>query len=48
MIKIIIIRTSNIININFIKLNHPISIIIIIIAQTIIIGIITGIIIERF
>lgn len=48
MIKIIIIRSSNLININFIKINHPISIIITIIIQTLFIRIITGTIIERF
>lgn len=48
MIKIIIITLSNIININFIKLNHPISIIIFIIIQTFIIGLVTGTIIESF
>lgn len=48
MIKIIIIAISNIININFIKLNHPISIIIFIITQTFLVGLITGILIERF
>lgn len=48
MIKIIIMSLSNIININFIKLNHPISIIMFIIIQTFIVGLITGIIIESF
>lgn len=48
MIKIIIIALSNIININFIKLNHPISIIIFIIIQTFVVGLIIGTIIESF
>lgn len=48
MIKIIIISLSNVINFNFIKLNHPISIILFIILQTFLVGLISGTIIERF
>nr|YP_009142413.1 NADH dehydrogenase subunit 6 [Trilophidia annulata]AKH04356.1 NADH dehydrogenase subunit 6 [Trilophidia annulata]QOL00787.1 NADH dehydrogenase subunit 6 [Trilophidia annulata] len=48
MIKIIIMSTSNMMNINFIKLNHPMSMMMMIIAQTIMIGMMTGMMMESF
>lgn len=48
MIKIIIMSLSNVININFIKLRHPISIILFIILQTFLVGLITGTIMESY
>nr|ANY60141.1 NADH dehydrogenase subunit 6 [Pseudoeoscyllina xilingensis] len=48
MIKMIIMALSNMMNINFIKLNHPMSMMMFIIIQTFIIGLITGTMMESF
>nr|QPL16991.1 NADH dehydrogenase subunit 6 [Chorthippus sp. AHNU01] len=48
MIKMIIMALSNMININFIKLNHPMSMMMFIIIQTFIVGLITGTMMESF
>nr|YP_009741002.1 NADH dehydrogenase subunit 6 [Sphingonotus yenchihensis]QID04029.1 NADH dehydrogenase subunit 6 [Sphingonotus yenchihensis] len=48
MIKMLIMSTSNLLNINFIKLNHPMSMMMIIIIQTMLIGIMTGLMMESF
>nr|YP_003856679.1 NADH dehydrogenase subunit 6 [Euchorthippus fusigeniculatus]ADK77620.1 NADH dehydrogenase subunit 6 [Euchorthippus fusigeniculatus] len=48
MIKMIIMSLSNMMNINFIKLNHPMSMMMFIIIQTFIVGSITGMMMESF
>nr|YP_010996541.1 NADH dehydrogenase subunit 6 [Aeropedellus prominemarginis]WPE03577.1 NADH dehydrogenase subunit 6 [Aeropedellus prominemarginis] len=48
MIKMIILSLSNMMNINFIKLNHPMSMMMFIIIQTFIVGLITGMMMESF
>nr|QOL00566.1 NADH dehydrogenase subunit 6 [Choroedocus violaceipes] len=48
MIKMIIMSLSNVLNINFIKLSHPMSMMIFIILQTLFIGLMTGTIMESF
>nr|QOL00943.1 NADH dehydrogenase subunit 6 [Chorthippus nemus] len=48
MIKMIIMALSNMMNINFIKLNHPMSMMMFIIIQTFIVGLITGMMMESF
>nr|QOL01008.1 NADH dehydrogenase subunit 6 [Mongolotettix anomopterus] len=48
MIKMLIMALSNMMNINFIKLNHPMSMMMFIIIQTLIIGLITGTMMESF
>nr|QOL00982.1 NADH dehydrogenase subunit 6 [Gomphocerippus rufus] len=48
MIKMIIMALSNMMNINFIKLNHPMSMMMFIIIQTFIVGLITGTMMESF
>nr|YP_010703594.1 NADH dehydrogenase subunit 6 [Chorthippus albonemus]YP_010734651.1 NADH dehydrogenase subunit 6 [Chorthippus qingzangensis]WCO86728.1 NADH dehydrogenase subunit 6 [Chorthippus albonemus]WEH01538.1 NADH dehydrogenase subunit 6 [Chorthippus qingzangensis] len=48
MIKMTIMALSNMMNINFIKLNHPMSMMMFIIIQTFIIGLITGTMMESF
>nr|YP_009740911.1 NADH dehydrogenase subunit 6 [Euthystira luteifemora]QID03925.1 NADH dehydrogenase subunit 6 [Euthystira luteifemora] len=48
MTKMLIMTLSNMMNINFIKLNHPMSMMMFIIIQTIIIGLITGTMMESF
>nr|YP_009266295.1 NADH dehydrogenase subunit 6 [Hieroglyphus tonkinensis]ANJ44384.1 NADH dehydrogenase subunit 6 [Hieroglyphus tonkinensis] len=48
MIKIMIMAVSNMMNINFIKLNHPMSMMLFIIFQTVLIGLITGTMMESF
>nr|YP_009024051.1 NADH dehydrogenase subunit 6 [Pacris xizangensis]ADZ56258.1 NADH dehydrogenase subunit 6 [Pacris xizangensis] len=46
--KMIIMTLSNMMNINFIKLNHPMSMMMFIIIQTFVIGLITGMMMESF
>nr|QOL00709.1 NADH dehydrogenase subunit 6 [Omocestus haemorrhoidalis] len=48
MIKMIIMAMSNMMNINFIKLNHPMSMMMFIIIQTFFVGLITGTTMESF
>nr|YP_009227468.1 NADH dehydrogenase subunit 6 [Peripolus nepalensis]ADZ56323.1 NADH dehydrogenase subunit 6 [Peripolus nepalensis] len=48
MIKMMIMALSNVMNINFIKLNHPMSMMIFIILQTFLIGLMTGTMMESF
>nr|QNJ60042.1 NADH dehydrogenase subunit 6 [Stenacris vitreipennis] len=48
MIKIMILSLSNVMNINFMKLNHPMSMMMFIILQTFLIGFMTGNIMESF
>nr|WIW75308.1 NADH dehydrogenase subunit 6 [Mecostethus sp.] len=48
MIKLMILSTSNMMNINFIKLNHPMSMMMMIIIQTLMIGLMTGMMMESF
>nr|QOL00657.1 NADH dehydrogenase subunit 6 [Leuconemacris litangensis] len=48
MIKMLIMALSNMMNINFMKLNHPMSMMMFIIIQTFIIGLITGTMMESF
>nr|QOL01034.1 NADH dehydrogenase subunit 6 [Omocestus petraeus] len=48
MIKMIIMAMSNMMNINFIKLNHPMSMMMFIIIQTFFVGLITGTMMESF
>nr|YP_010884256.1 NADH dehydrogenase subunit 6 [Epacromius tergestinus]WIW75321.1 NADH dehydrogenase subunit 6 [Epacromius tergestinus] len=48
MIKMMIMMASNLMNINFIKLSHPMSMMMIIIIQTIMIGMMTGMMMESF
>nr|YP_007627080.1 NADH dehydrogenase subunit 6 [Ommexecha virens]AGC22396.1 NADH dehydrogenase subunit 6 [Ommexecha virens] len=48
MIKMMIMSLSNILNINFIKTKHPMSMMILIILQTFIIGLISGSMMESF
>nr|YP_010704144.1 NADH dehydrogenase subunit 6 [Chorthippus dubius]YP_011026045.1 NADH dehydrogenase subunit 6 [Euchorthippus cheui]WCO87354.1 NADH dehydrogenase subunit 6 [Chorthippus dubius]WQM87401.1 NADH dehydrogenase subunit 6 [Chorthippus albonemus]WQM87414.1 NADH dehydrogenase subunit 6 [Euchorthippus cheui] len=48
MIKMIIMALSNMMNINFIKLNHPMSMMMFIIIQTFIVGLIMGTMMESF
>nr|AYM84970.1 NADH dehydrogenase subunit 6 [Ommatolampis quadrimaculata] len=48
MIKMMIMTLSNMMNINFMKLNHPMSMIIFIIFQTFLIGLMTGTMMESF
>nr|QOL00930.1 NADH dehydrogenase subunit 6 [Chorthippus fallax] len=48
MIKMVIITLSNMMNFNFIKLNHPMSMMMFIILQTFLIGLLTGTMMESF
>nr|YP_007316737.1 NADH dehydrogenase subunit 6 [Ceracris kiangsu]ADB78283.1 NADH dehydrogenase subunit 6 [Ceracris kiangsu]QOL00891.1 NADH dehydrogenase subunit 6 [Ceracris fasciata fasciata] len=48
MIKMMIMMMSNTMNLNFIKLSHPMSMMMFIIMQTLIIGLITGTMMESF
>nr|YP_009988396.1 NADH dehydrogenase subunit 6 [Stenocatantops mistshenkoi]QNM39695.1 NADH dehydrogenase subunit 6 [Stenocatantops mistshenkoi]QON98879.1 NADH dehydrogenase subunit 6 [Stenocatantops splendens] len=48
MIKMMIMTLSNVMNINFIKLNHPMSMMLFIILQTFLIGLMTGTMMESF
>nr|YP_009110234.1 NADH dehydrogenase subunit 6 [Pseudoxya diminuta]AIW64993.1 NADH dehydrogenase subunit 6 [Pseudoxya diminuta] len=48
MLKMMILSMSNTMNINFIKLTHPMSMMLLIIFQTLFIGLITGTIMESF
>nr|UXR11490.1 NADH dehydrogenase subunit 6 [Ceracris nigricornis nigricornis] len=48
MIKMMIMTFSNMLNFNFIKLNHPMSMMMFIIMQTFLIGIMTGTMMESF
>nr|YP_010040999.1 NADH dehydrogenase subunit 6 [Eclipophleps carinata]QOZ41933.1 NADH dehydrogenase subunit 6 [Eclipophleps carinata] len=48
MMKMIIMTLSNMMNINFIKLNHPMSMMMFIITQTFIISLMTGTMMESF
>nr|YP_010291954.1 NADH dehydrogenase subunit 6 [Phlaeoba antennata]ATO88586.1 NADH dehydrogenase subunit 6 [Phlaeoba antennata] len=48
MMKIMIMAMSNMMNINFIKLNHPMSMMMFIITQTFLIGLMTGMLMESF
>nr|YP_009562026.1 NADH dehydrogenase subunit 6 [Stenocatantops splendens]QAU54116.1 NADH dehydrogenase subunit 6 [Stenocatantops splendens] len=48
MIKKMIMTLSNVMNINFIKLNHPMSMMLFIILQTFLIGLMTGTMMESF
>nr|AYM84957.1 NADH dehydrogenase subunit 6 [Abracris sp. OR222] len=48
MLKMIIMVFSNGLNINFMKLNHPMSMMLFIILQTILIGLMTGTLMESF
>nr|YP_009310602.1 NADH dehydrogenase subunit 6 [Phlaeoba infumata]AOT80812.1 NADH dehydrogenase subunit 6 [Phlaeoba infumata] len=48
MIKMMIMALSNMMNINFIKLNHPMSMMMFIIFQTFLIGLLTGTMMETF
>nr|WAX39765.1 dehydrogenase subunit 6 [Conophyma sp.] len=48
MIKMMIMALSNVMNINFIKLNHPMSMMLFIILQTFLVGLMTGTMMESF
>nr|YP_009988370.1 NADH dehydrogenase subunit 6 [Anapodisma miramae]QNM39669.1 NADH dehydrogenase subunit 6 [Anapodisma miramae] len=48
MMKMVIMALSTVMNINFIKLNHPMSMMIFIILQTFLIGLMSGTIMESF
>nr|YP_009667325.1 NADH dehydrogenase subunit 6 [Oxya japonica]ASC44539.1 NADH dehydrogenase subunit 6 [Oxya japonica] len=48
MLKMMIMAMSNVMNINFIKLSHPMSVMLFIIFQTLLIGLLTGTIMESF
>nr|YP_010133586.1 NADH dehydrogenase subunit 6 [Chorthippus parallelus parallelus]YP_010133599.1 NADH dehydrogenase subunit 6 [Chorthippus parallelus erythropus]QWM92862.1 NADH dehydrogenase subunit 6 [Chorthippus parallelus parallelus]QWM92889.1 NADH dehydrogenase subunit 6 [Chorthippus parallelus erythropus]QWM92902.1 NADH dehydrogenase subunit 6 [Chorthippus parallelus erythropus]QWM92915.1 NADH dehydrogenase subunit 6 [Chorthippus parallelus erythropus] len=48
MVKMIIMALSNMMNINFIKLNHPMSMMMFVIIQTFFVGLITGTMMESF
>nr|YP_009434590.1 NADH dehydrogenase subunit 6 [Traulia minuta]ATE90483.1 NADH dehydrogenase subunit 6 [Traulia minuta] len=48
MIKMMIMTMSNLMNINFIKLNHPMSMTILIILQTLLVGFMMGTMMESF
>nr|YP_009740976.1 NADH dehydrogenase subunit 6 [Sinopodisma lofaoshana]QID04003.1 NADH dehydrogenase subunit 6 [Sinopodisma lofaoshana] len=48
MIKMMIMALSNVMNINFIKLNHPMSMMLFIILQTFLIGLMSGMMMESF
>nr|ADZ56297.1 NADH dehydrogenase subunit 6 [Tuarega ouarzazatensis] len=48
MMKMMIMSLSNALNINFIKLNHPMSMMMFIIIQTLLIGLMTGTLMESF
>nr|YP_002261362.1 NADH dehydrogenase subunit 6 [Acrida willemsei]ACG59319.1 NADH dehydrogenase subunit 6 [Acrida willemsei] len=48
MIKMLILILSNMMNISFIKLNHPMSMMMFIIMQTMLVGIMTGLMMESF
>nr|YP_009307642.1 NADH dehydrogenase subunit 6 [Curvipennis wixiensis]AOR82460.1 NADH dehydrogenase subunit 6 [Curvipennis wixiensis] len=48
MIKMMIMALSNVMNINFIKLNHPMSMMLFIILQTFLIGLMIGTMMESF
>nr|YP_010721505.1 NADH dehydrogenase subunit 6 [Hilethera xinjiangensis]WDS74922.1 NADH dehydrogenase subunit 6 [Hilethera xinjiangensis] len=48
MIKMFIMSSSNLMNMNFIKLNHPMSMMMIIIIQTLMIGMLIGTMMESF
>nr|YP_007316724.1 NADH dehydrogenase subunit 6 [Chondracris rosea]ADA63676.1 NADH dehydrogenase subunit 6 [Chondracris rosea] len=48
MIKMMIMSLSNVLNINFIKLSHPMSMMLFIILQTFLVGLMTGTMMESF
>nr|ASU45999.1 NADH dehydrogenase subunit 6 [Schistocerca nitens caribbeana] len=48
MIKMIIMSLSNVMNINFIKLSHPMSMMLFIILQTFLVGLMTGTMMESY
>nr|YP_009268214.1 NADH dehydrogenase subunit 6 [Calliptamus abbreviatus]ANN35907.1 NADH dehydrogenase subunit 6 [Calliptamus abbreviatus] len=48
MMKIMIMALSNVMNINFIKLSHPMSMMLFIILQTFLVGLMTGTMMESF
>nr|QNJ60038.1 NADH dehydrogenase subunit 6 [Arphia xanthoptera] len=48
MMKMLIMSLSNLLNMNFIKLNHPMSMMMIIIIQTLLIGLMIGSLMESF
>uniref|UniRef100_UPI0031F3730D NADH dehydrogenase subunit 6 n=1 Tax=Dericorys tibialis TaxID=3139890 RepID=UPI0031F3730D len=48
MIKMMIMSLSNVLNINFIKLSHPMSLMLFIIIQTFLVGLMTGTMMESF
>nr|YP_009740885.1 NADH dehydrogenase subunit 6 [Dericorys annulata]QID03899.1 NADH dehydrogenase subunit 6 [Dericorys annulata] len=48
MLKMMIMALSNVLNINFIKLSHPMSMMLLIILQTFLVGLMTGTIMESF
>nr|AYM85074.1 NADH dehydrogenase subunit 6 [Spathosternum nigrotaeniatum] len=48
MIKMMILTMSNVMNINFIKLSHPMSMMLFIIFQTLLVGMMTGMMTESF
>uniref|UniRef100_UPI00315CF654 NADH dehydrogenase subunit 6 n=1 Tax=Phlaeoba angustidorsis TaxID=338029 RepID=UPI00315CF654 len=48
MMKMMIMAMSNMMNINFIKLNHPMSMMMFIITQTFLVGLMTGMLMESF
>nr|YP_009252455.1 NADH dehydrogenase subunit 6 [Caryanda sp. ZH-2016]ANA10344.1 NADH dehydrogenase subunit 6 [Caryanda sp. ZH-2016] len=48
MFKMMIMALSNVMNINFIKLSHPMSMMLFIIFQTLLVGLLTGTIMESF
>nr|YP_009228466.1 NADH dehydrogenase subunit 6 [Gonista bicolor]ALF99727.1 NADH dehydrogenase subunit 6 [Gonista bicolor] len=48
MMKMMIMALSNMMNINFIKLNHPMSMMMFIIMQTFLVGLMTGMMMESF
>nr|AYN73205.1 NADH dehydrogenase subunit 6 [Pollostacris sp. OR322] len=48
MIKMMIMTLSNVMNINFMSLNHPMSMVLFIIIQTLLTGLMTGTIMESF
>nr|YP_008144599.1 NADH dehydrogenase subunit 6 [Shirakiacris shirakii]YP_009740573.1 NADH dehydrogenase subunit 6 [Shirakiacris yunkweiensis]AGI51653.1 NADH dehydrogenase subunit 6 [Shirakiacris shirakii]QID03535.1 NADH dehydrogenase subunit 6 [Shirakiacris yunkweiensis] len=48
MVKMTIMALSNVLNINFIKLSHPMSMMLFIILQTFLVGLMTGTIMESF
>nr|QOL00826.1 NADH dehydrogenase subunit 6 [Zubovskya koeppeni] len=48
MMKMMVMALSNVMNINFVKLNHPMSMMIFIILQTFLVGLMSGTIMESF